>query len=266
MLVATPRSKSRPRAGNAAFKLQVGIVVMAGIVAGVIALTGKQVPKDRANSGQKSQTPSAHTKTKAHAPEAFDMLAYLDEHVGVRESEKDVRCWSSFTDLQIFITQCKISPEAKGARTEQHAALIQTIWEASKNAHGGGEYIEEPTVAKVLDEKFPSIDTSEGVKFDLGNGRKSVQVFEQDIRDYEQTIEPWRLLQNWVSIHVDQEGRLQLNPQFDEAALQRMYRFLRSFDLAILKEAGRVAKKRRLPEIDAESVNAAFGAAGLKPD
>ena len=264
MLVATPRSKSRPRAGNAAFKLQVGVVVMAGIVAGAIVLSGKQVSVDHASSGQKSQAPS--TDTKAHTPEAFDMLAYLDEHVGVRESEKDVRCWSSFTDLQIFITQCKISPEAKGARTGQHAALIQSIWEAAKSTDGGAEYIDEPNVAKILEEKFPSMDTSEGVEFDLGNGRKPVQVLAQDIRDYEQTIEPWRLLQNWASRHVDEQGRLKLRPQFNEAALQRMYRFLRTFDLAILKEAGRVAKERRLPEIDADSVNAAFGAAELKPD
>ena len=264
--MSTPGSKDHPSAGNAGFKLQAGIVVVAAIVAGAIVLSGKQVAEDHAGSGQKNQGKRSSADTKADNSKSFDMLAYLDEHVGVRESEKDVRCWSSFTDLQIFITQCKISPEAKGARTGQHAALIQSIWEAAKSTDGGDEYIDEPNVAKILEEKFPSMDTSEGVEVDLGNGRKPVQVLAQDIRDYEQTIEPWRLLQNWASRHVDEQGRLKLRPQFNEAALQRMYRFLRTFDLAILKEAGRVAKERRLPEIDADSVNAAFGAAGLKPD
>ena len=197
------------------------------------------------------------------------MLAYMDEKVGVRESDKDVRCWSSFTELQIFITQCKISPEAKGARTRLHAEIIESIWRDAREEQGGGKYIGEAALAKVLQTRFPSRETPEGVQFEFGGGerpRVQLVVLEKDKRDYEQTIEPWRLLQNWATAHIDKKGQLTLQPPFDKPALELMYRFLRSFDLAILKKAGEAAKADRLSEITAESVAKAFRAVQQKPD
>jgi len=54
--------------------------------------------------------------------------AYLDGRVGVQENQKNVCCWNSFNKIQMFITNCEISEEAKSERIEKHMHLIRSIW------------------------------------------------------------------------------------------------------------------------------------------
>ena len=65
-------------------------------------------------------------------------------------------------------------------------------------------------------------------------------------------------MQTWASRHADASGELTLQPQFDEPALGEMYRFLRTYDLAILKHARQIAEGKKLARIDADSMAEAF--------
>ena len=203
------------------FLLQIGLIIAAVIAAIVILWPGaaEEPPSDK----------------------TYSMLHYLDQRVGVQEDERDVRCWSSFNKLQMFITECEISEDAKSVRIEEHMRLIQSLWEAADDKQQDGEYLQAATVEEVVSEKYPHVDTADGVQFDLGD-TQPVLVVADAIRDYSDTIEPWRLLQTWVTRQLDKEGNLKLSRQFNEEALQVLYRFLRAYDLAVLQHARNIAQ------------------------
>ncbi len=205
-----------------------------------------------ARSGPENQAP----KTEPPAP-TFQMLAYLDARVSTQEDNKDVRCWSSFNKLQMFITHCEISEDAKAERIRQHMELIQSLYDAAAGKAGDAGLIPADAVQAVLDQRFPKVDAAEGTRFQIG-GLTPTLVGEEALKDYSDTIEPWRLLQAWSHSQLDAQGGWSLAAQFDESALQVLYRFFRAFDLAMLQNARDHALDRKLSRIDAEAIAAAF--------
>jgi hypothetical protein len=189
----------------------------------------------------------------------YEMLTYLDDRVGVQENQKDVRCWSSFNKLQMFITNCEISEEAKSERIEQHMRLIESLYIEASQRVPEKELITATTIDEILRVRFPQVDTAEGTQFNLGDGSSTLVVAEA-LKDYSDTIEPWRLLQTWASHQVDNKGKWKRDTQFGEGALKELYEFFRAYDLALLRKAREHAMERKLGHIDAEAVAAAFAA------
>jgi hypothetical protein len=196
---------------------------------------------------------------------AFQMLAYLDARVSTQESRKDVRCWSSFNKLQMFITHCEISEDAKAERIRQHMELIQSLYDAAEGQANGAGLIPADAVQAMLDQRFPKVDTAEGTRFEIG-GITPTLVGKEALKDYSDTIEPWRLMQAWAHGQLDARGIWSLPAQFDEPALLVLYRFFRAFDLAMLQRARDHALDRKLSRIDAEAVAAAFQDRSRKKD
>ena len=219
---------------------QIIVVVVAAIAAVAIARRGPEA-------------------TSEPAKPAYAMLAYLDGRVGLQENQKDVRCWSSFNKLQMFITNCEISEEAKSERIEQHMRLIQSLFDESAKRTSGKRLISATAVAAVLRLRFPQVDTAEGTQFNMGSGTPALVVTDA-LKDYSDTIEPWRLLQTWASRQVDNKGKWKREAQFDEEALKELYEFFRAYDLALLRKAREHAIERKLGHIDAAAVAAAFAA------
>ena len=189
----------------------------------------------------------------------YEMLTYLDDRVGVQENQKDVRCWSSFNKLQMFITNCEISEEAKSERIEQHMRLIESLYNEASQRVPEKELITATIIDEILRVRFPQVDTAEGTQFNLGDGSSTLVVAEA-LKDYSDTIEPWRLLQTWASHQVDNTGKWKRDTQFGEGALKELYEFFRAYDLALLRKAREHAMERKLGHIDAEAVAAAFAA------
>ena len=94
-------------------------------------------------------------------------------------------------------------------------------------------------------------------RFNLG-GVNPTLVGVEALRDYSDTIEPWRLLQTWASRQLDNNGQFKFQKQFDEAALHQLFEFFRAYDLAMLRKARDHAMERKLTKIDAEAIAAAF--------
>ena len=80
------------------------------------------------------------------------------------------------------------------------------------------------------------------------------------IIDYSDTIEAWRLLQTWAARRTDESGQMTLAPPFSEKALTAFHDFLLVYDIAVLRHARAIASERKLPKVDAESMNLAFSA------
>lgn len=190
-------------------------------------------------------------------PSSFNMIGYLDEQVGQKENRKDVRCWSSFNKLGMFLTGCEIDEEAKSERIEQHMKLIQSLWEACREKSRGADVIPAEAVSMVLKEHFPQATDDAGVSFQFGGGVPTL-VMSDALRDYDDTIEPWRLLQTWASHNIGEHGWFVSPQPFGEEGLGVMYNFLKAFDLAVQREARRLAMERQLAGIDAQAMAAAF--------
>ena len=227
---------------------QMAMVVISAVAAVWIARSGP---------AEMAAAPEAPKPKAAQAP--YDMLAYLDTKVGLKENQKDVRCWSSCNKLLMFITDAEISEAAKAERIEQHMALIQKLYDACGKRQPGEKKIGVEAVKAELAERFPREDSSQGSQFNVG-GAPSLLIKSDVLKDYEDTIEPWRLLQTWATYHVDNRGKLTLEVQFDEPALKELYIFFRSYDLAMLRKARENAVSRKLRAIDAEAIRAAFAA------
>lgn len=190
------------------------------------------------------------------ATPAWDMLAALDKHVMVQEDTKDVRCWSSVSRLQMLLAGTELDTEARNARVEQHQILIESIWKDSR-ATSNVELIAAHAVEDVLKRRFPRQVAEDGTVQFAPRGYPGITVSPDDLKDYSDTIEPWRLLQSWALTHVHQ-GRLALSPQFAPAALDTLHEFLLVYDVAVLRHANAEAFRQKKQGIDRSAMVAGF--------
>jgi hypothetical protein len=160
------------------------------------------------------------------------MLAYLDDRVGVQENNKDVRCWSSCNKFLMFATNCEISEDAKTTRIQQPMRLIQSLCDETAKRVPGQKLIPASAVKAEAGERFPRKDSELGAQFTFG-GSSLLMVDAEVLKDYSDTIEPWRLLQTWASHQIDARGRWQLEAQFDQEALRDLYEFFKRYDLTM---------------------------------
>ena len=221
--------------------------IVAATLLAVIFLLNKQT-----GSGEIESVPTS-TSTSS-----FDMLAYLDDQIACQEDEKDVRCWSSVSKLQMFVAGAPIDHEAIDVRIEQYNKLIDSVWKEA--ATGVMGEISTNQLMTVLNRKFPSeIDpVSQEVGFVFSDKDEPVLVMQDLVEDYSDTIESWRLLQSWASRKVNASGQLELTPVFSEQAINDFHRFLISFDIALLRRAKGIAEQRKQSVIDAKAMDLAF--------
>ena len=67
-------------------------------------------------------------------------------------------------------------------------------------------------------------------------------------------------MQTWSTRQLDNTGQWLLDAEFDQAALDELFLFLRGYDLALLRKARANAIDRKQNLIDAEAIRAAFTA------
>ena len=190
---------------------------------------------------------------------SFAMLGYLDARVANQENNKDVRCWSSTCKLQMFLTGAEIGPEAIAVRIQAHTDLIESVYREAKAQHPGASVLGVEAVQSVLQQRFPhDRDAAGGVKFVLDGSEDPINILSTALSDYSDTIESWRLLHNWAWRHTDAEGRLTLRPGFDQESLHVLCDFLKSYDLAVLQHARKIARSEKLATIDSSAMKKAF--------
>jgi len=188
------------------------------------------------------------------------MLSYLDGQVAVQENSKDVRCWSSVCKIQMFLSGVPIEQEAIGVRVERHVELIHSVWEEAARLSKGAT-ISKETLASILESRFPhQVENESKFIFNFSGQVDPIEVQTGSIIDYSDTIEGWRLLQTWATRRTDESGHMTLTPTFSEPALNAFHDFLLVYDIALLRHARAIASERKLPKVDAESMNLAFSA------
>ena len=195
----------------------------------------------------------------------YDMLDHIDKAIHDQENDKDVRCWSSVNKIQMFLTNMPIESEAIGQRVESYVEMINSVWvessERERSLYNAASVISKSTLVGVLQSRFPhSLDpkTSE-TEFSFGSDNGlSLTIDEEAVEDYSDTIEGWRLLQSWAQRNTDEKGDLTISPTFSKEAVMAFRDFLVVYDIALLKNAKKVAMADKVPKVDVATMKKAF--------
>ncbi len=240
---------------NAQRIIQISILLVAVGVG--IYLTRPSPSDGNRESGLISET----TKTDG----SYEMLKHIDTAICDQENNKDVRCWSSVNKIQMFLSNMPIESEAIGQRVESYVEMINSVWEESSarelKSNDSATEISNTTLNRVLQSRFPhSIDEkTSATKFNFGSENRLLLTIEDEaVEDYSDTIEGWRLLQSWAQRNTDERGNLTITPTFSKEAVIAFRDFLVVYDIALLRNARKVAMADKAPRIDVTTMKKAF--------
>ncbi|MCR9163586.1 MAG: CRTAC1 family protein [Nannocystaceae bacterium] len=217
-----------------------------GPVALTIAATACESSSERAAAPSEKQRPAEDAASLQTTAEA------IVAKMRALEVGRDVTCWTSFRQLDTFISSKAYSDFATLARVMASKALTQSIW-AAASAKASGEQVSVADIESVF-----------SIEAELDEARKAeLQKFAEDqgwqqFRDYRTTSEHWRVM---LSVVQDELARPEpeLKP-LGEAALEHLALASTRIGLALLEESGQIATEARTPFIEAEHVRKAYAA------
>jgi len=253
-----PGRRSRPR--GAARPLRAALVALAaGLFAQLPAGVGSAQGLDI----------DALLKTAAPDPSSLaNMLEAVDQRAVDFENQRDVKCWTSFGQLETFVAGADFTPEATHAKTEVVLGYLDQLWQQAARSHAASGAIPAAPFDAALARHFPATSGALG-ELRVGLGDRTVEVPAQDVRDYEATVEPIRLLRTVT------ERALRSDPErapLSTAAMDSAQRAAARIATVFLKEANAVARQKRHGRIQASdvaeagtSVAAAVGLARVDP-
>jgi hypothetical protein len=229
-------------------------LLIGALIVGVVLVRWQSAP---------SPDPGVETSSTSTAElPSMKMLAYIESKIADQEDVKDVRCWSSVNKIQTFLSGLPVELEANSRRIELYVAMIEDVWLECCEATAA-ESIEQTTLIDVLKTRFPENVKEENgnAKYDFGGRLATIEILEEAIEDYSDTIESWRLLQSWAlrkASQINDGNDAQSAAMFSPDSLRQFRDFLVVFDIALLKSAKDVAMERKRGAVDAETMTIAF--------
>ena len=184
-----------------------------------------------------------------HAALAETARAFVDE-IAKLEIARDVTCWTSFRQLDNFISAKTYSDFATLTKIVAVKALARSVWAAASQIAGG-----EPVTASHIEQVFSiEAELSAAKKAELEKFAESLGW--QQFHDYRTTSEHWRIL---LSVATDELASPEpsLAPLAEDGR-QRLALATTRLALSLLTEAGAIATEARTPHIEAEHVKKAY--------
>ena len=193
------------------------------------------------------------------ANETFDLLKFLESEIQKQEDKKDVRCWSSVRKLQMYLTQMPISSRAIAVRIRFHKKIIDGIF--TKANINGDKNLSLDTLNKIIKKNYPYItDKTSSTIFKIKekNFFRVIKIKKDDLKDYKDTIEKWRLLQSWAFNKSVTTKDSKKNLGITKNAALKLKEFLPLFDLALMKYAREIALAKKSESINKDIMEEAF--------
>ena len=165
------------------------------------------------------------------------------------ETKKDVTCWVSFRQLDMFIATKEYSDFASLAKIASQKAMVLAVWDRASNQAKGPEVSPEDVRAaiKLRDVVIPDEQRRELKSFATDLGMK-------DFEDYRKTGEHYRVLLAVTTDAIYNNADLKpLTPEAEDA----MADVVMQLSLELLKESGKIATNYRSPFIEADHVKEA---------
>jgi hypothetical protein len=203
------------------------------------------------------QGPSPDAGPAVIAPALAPDTRFLDDLAGrvvqqIAESEttKDVTCWTSFRQLDSFISSGQYSNFAVLAKIDAVKALVRGAWEkASAVSRGAAITGDELRAAVKVEATLPEGRQRELASFATDLGMKAY-------KDYRTTSEHWRIVLSVLEDEID-AGATNLRPLAPDA-LDALAELATRLSLRVLEGAGTLARDERSPMIESAHVKRAY--------
>ncbi|MSP93098.1 MAG: CRTAC1 family protein [Myxococcales bacterium] len=182
----------------------------------------------------------------------------LDE-IGKLETTKDVTCWTTFRQMDAFISQKEYSHFATLAKVSATKALVRALWAKAAVAAGAAAVSADHVKAAAA---LPAPGTAERdsklAAFASDKGLKAYQ-------DYRTTSEHWRVLLAVLMDELQAGGASPLRSP-DDKGLAELAEATTRLGLLLLRRAGEAAVDERTPFIEATAVQRAHDELRAKYD
>jgi hypothetical protein len=207
-------------------------------VGGPVARVVQQAPSD---------LPAAAATTSADA--LIGVAQRIVGEIGKLETSKDVTCWTTFRQLDAFISSKEYSQFATLAKVAAIKALVRAAWQ---KASAGGGVLTAARVHAALPVPQPGVGDdkrSQLAAFAKDKGLKAYQ-------DYRTTSEHWRVLLAVLSDEIAAGSPSPLAVP-DDTGLQALADVATGLGLLLLQRSGELALQERTPYIEAKAVKQA---------
>ena len=230
----------------------VSCLALASAVLGV----GCKKPEPAPTVAVDAQVDSGPSPSAAGDSHHLDVTAkrVLDE-IATLETTKDVTCWTSFRQLDSFISSNPYSNFAVLAKITAVKALLRAAWEKTSRATPGAT--------------LTAADFNATVKIDATSmtdqKQKELASFATDLgmkayKDYRTTSEHWRILLAVIGDEIVLSGNgTTLKPVADDG-LTALAELATRLSLLMLEAAGQIARDERSPMIEGAQVKRAHAA------
>ena len=199
---------------------------------------------------------AAATSADTAASVATKSTRFLDDaakqvvaSIAQQESTKDVTCWTSFRQLDSFISSGQYSNFAVLAKITAVKALVRAAWErASHDGRGETVTAEDLHAAAPVDATLPADKTHALAAFATDLGMRAY-------KDYRTTSEHFRIVLSVLQDEID-AGVTDLRPLSPDG-LAALAELTTRLSLRMLERAGTIARDERSPMIEGSHVKRA---------
>ncbi len=192
------------------------------------------------------------------------MLLDLEAAARALEEERDVKCWTSFRQLETFVAGRRLTPAATHLRTRVVMNYLDQVWTASSDS-SSMLVIAEEDFRRAVSSLFPH-EIFEPLTYELELGDSTLTIPYHDVDNYMATVEPIRVMQTLTRRIAESEPS---RPGLSRGAMESAIHLVALLSAAVLKEANAQAAARHHPDIEPDDLLAADGRmtarAGLLP-
>lgn len=209
-------------------------------------------------SGCKNDPPAPAPVPSSSAAAVVD-THFLDEEakqvlaqISSLETTKDVTCWTSFRQLDSFISSNQYSDFAVLAKITAVKALLRAAWEKAS--------ISSPNATLTAADLTKNVDVDAGVMDD--KSKAALASFATDLgmkayKDYRTTSEHWRVVLSVITDEIANSGSGTNLKPLDQDALNAYAELATRLSLMVLEASGELARQERSPLIEGTHVKRA---------
>jgi hypothetical protein len=224
---------------------RLGPFVLAGVLS-LAACSSSDAKKNGAGSADAAPAPAVADHDAAHLDDAARRAV---AEITNLETTKDVTCWTSFRQLDNFISSKEYSNFAAISKITAAKALVRAAWEKASRASKNDTLVAADLKGLGLPEARAS-DREKLAQFATETLKMKAYA------DYRTTSEHWRVLLSLIQEEIVGGARTPLKPLAPDA-LAELADIATRLSLVLLQRSGELAQEERTPYIEAHHVKKA---------
>lgn len=169
---------------------------------------------------------------------------------GQLEDQADVKCWTSFNQLETYVAGCQLAPYSTHLKSQVVIDLIDQIWKIASTGLMNGDVVTGDEFDQTVKACF-QWDNIKFVSYSVRFGDHELIIPFQDIDNYLGTVEPIRLIQILAQSVEQQDPSRQV---LDVSAIESAVQLAAILSTVVLKEANRIGIVNHHATIEDEDI------------